>query len=360
VSNTAALSQRSDMVVFLNGEFIPADQARVGVMTHALSYGTGCFEGIRGYWNEDEQETYIFRVREHYERLHRSCRIMNIDLPYSVEDLVEISAELVRRNKLRENCYLRPFAYKSDEIIGVRLHDLHDHFSLFAVPMGDYVSTTGLRCGVSSWRRVDDNMIPARAKISGSYVNSALAKTEAIKNGFDEAIMLTAEGHVSEGSAENIFLVIGNMLVTPPETENILPGITRDTIIELARHYMGRATKERVIDRTELYCAEEIVLTGTGAQIAPVIEVDHRPVGKGTVGPITAEIQQLYLKVVRGEEPDFKHWCTPCFGSAPRYAMVSTSAETKAAGSHNGHNSRNNGHTKVAASRGKVARTAKH
>jgi branched-chain amino acid aminotransferase len=360
VSNTAALSQRSDMVVFLNGEFIPADQARVGVMTHALSYGTGCFEGIRGYWNENEQETYIFRAREHFERLHRSCRIMNIDLPYSVEYLVEISAELVRRNRLRENCYLRPFAYKSDEIIGVRLHDLHDHFSLFAVPMGDYVSTTGLRAGVSSWRRVDDNMIPARAKISGSYVNSALAKTEALKNGFDEAIMLTAEGHVSEGSAENIFLVIGNQLVTPPETENILPGITRDTIIELARHYMGRATKERVIDRTELYCAEEIVLTGTGAQIAPVIEVDHRPIGNGRVGPITTEIQQLYLRVVRGEEPDFKHWCTPCFGSAPRYAMVGTPAETKVIGSHNGHNSHNNGHTKVAASRGKVARTAKH
>ena len=363
MSSTAALSQRSDVVVFLNGEFIPADQARVGVMTHALSYGTGCFEGIRGYWNENEQETYIFRAREHFERLKRSCRIMNIELPYTVEDLIEISAELVRRNNLRENCYLRPFAYKADEIIGVRLNDLLDHFSLFAVPMGDYVSTTGLRCGLSSWRRVDDNMIPARAKISGSYVNSALAKTEALQNGFDEAIMLTAEGHVSEGSAENIFLVIGNELVTPPATENILPGITRDTVMKLALHYMGRATKERVIDRTELYCADEIVLTGTGAQIAPVVEVDHRPVGKGVVGPITSEIQELYLKVVRrekvvrGEKNDFEHWCMPCFGSAARYASVSTQAVTKASGSHNSHS---NGHTKVAASRGKAARTAKH
>jgi branched-chain amino acid aminotransferase len=367
VSNRAALSQRSDMVVFLNGEFIPADQARVGVMTHALSYGTGCFEGIRGYWNENAQETYIFRAREHYERLLRSCRIMNIDLRYKVEDLVEISVELVRRNKLHENCYLRPFAYKSDEIIGVRLHDLHDHFSLFAVPMGDYVSTTGLRCGVSSWRRVDDNMIPARAKISGSYVNSALAKTEALKNGFDEAIMLTAEGHVSEGSAENIFLLISNELVTPPVTENILPGITRDTVIKLAQRYMDRATKERVIDRTELYCADEILLTGTGAQLAPVIEVDHRQIGTGTVGAFATEMQQLYLKVVRsepvipGEEPDSNHWCTPCFGSAARgYALVGAPAETKAVGSHNGHNGHNNGHNKLAASRGKVARTAKH
>jgi branched-chain amino acid aminotransferase len=362
VSSTAALSQRSDVVVFLNGEFIPADQARVGVMTHALSYGTGCFEGIRGYWNENEQETYIFRAREHFERLKRSCRIMNIELPYTVDDLIEISAELVRRNNLRENCYLRPFAYKADEIIGVRLHDLLDHFSLFAVPMGDYVSTTGLRCGLSSWRRVDDNMIPARAKISGSYVNSALAKTEALQNGFDEAIMLTADGHVSEGSAENIFLVIGNELVTPPVTENILPGITRDTVMKLALHYMGRATKERVIDRTELYCADEIVLTGTGAQIAPVIEVDHRPVGKGVVGPITTEIQELYLqvvrreKVVRGDTNVFELWCMPCFGSATRYVPVTTQADTKASATHNSHS---NGHTKLAAPRSKAARTAK-
>ena len=352
MSNTAALSQRSDMVVFLNGEFIPADQARVGVMTHALSYGTSCFEGIRGYWNENAQETYIFRVREHYERLHRSCRIMNIALPYSVDDLAEISAELVRRNKLRENCYLRPFAYKSDEIIGVRLHDLHDHFSLYAVPMGDYVPTTGLRCGVSSWRRVDDNMIPARAKVSGSYVNSALAKTEAVKNGFDEAIMLTSEGHVSEGSAENIFLVIGNELVTPPVTENILPGITRDTVIQLARRELDRITRERVIDRTELYCADEIVLTGTGAQIAPVIEVDRRPVGTGKVGPIVAEIQQIYMQVVRGERPEYMDWCAPCF-SASGYVAVSAEADMKAANGHNGH-------AKSSGSRGKSTRAAKH
>ncbi len=271
MSNTAALSQRTDMVVFLNGEFIPAHQAQVGVMTHALSYGTGCFEGLRGYWNTQTQETYIFRAREHYERLHRSCRIMNIALPYSVQELVDISAELVRRNGLRENCYVRPFAYKADEIIGVKLHELHDHFTMYAVPMGDYVSTTGLRCGVSSWRRVDDNMIPARAKISGAYVNSAFAKTEALQNGFDEAIMLTAEGHVSEGSAENIFLVLGSELVTPPPSENILLGVTRDTVIQLARREMDRITRERVIDRTELYGADEIIITGTGAQIAPVV-----------------------------------------------------------------------------------------
>lgn len=289
-------------------------------MSHALSYGTGCFEGIRAYWNEEAEEAYIFRAREHFERLHRSCRIMNIKLPYSADELVEFAVELVRRNGLRENSYIRPFAYKADEIIGVKLHGLQDHFTMYAVPMGDYVSTAGLRCGVSSWRRVDDNMIPARAKISGAYVNSALAKTEALQNGFDEAIMLTAEGHVSEGSAENIFLVVNNELVTPPPSENILLGITRDTVMQLARRELDRITRERVIDRTELYCADEIFLTGTGAQICPVIEVDHRPVGSGTIGPIGAELQHIYGEVVRGKRADYMEWCTPIFGNAARPA----------------------------------------
>ncbi len=327
VSEKVALSERSDMVVFLNGEFVPANEARLGVMTHALSYGTGCFEGIRAYWNEDAQENYIFRVREHYERLHRSCRIVNIRLPYSVDELVEITRELVRRNGLRENCYIRPFAYKADEIIGVKLNDLVDHFTIFTVPMGDYISTTGLRCGVSSWRRVDDNMIPARAKISGAYVNSAFAKSEALMNGFDEAIMLTSEGHVSEGSAENIFLVNGSELVTPAPSENILMGVTRDTVMQLARRELDRITRERQIDRTELYCADEIVLTGTGAQIAPVVEVDHRPVGTGKVGPIASELQRIYGDVVRGRRPEYMDWCTPVFGGAHVQATTADGSE---------------------------------
>lgn len=327
------------MVVFLNGEFIPADQARVGVMTHALSYGTGCFEGIRAYWNEQAQENYIFRTREHFERMHRSCRITNIALPYTVDQLIEIAVELVRRNGFRENCYLRPFAYKADEIIGVKLHDLQDHFTMYAVPMGDYVSTAGLRCGVSSWRRVDDNMIPARAKISGAYVNSAFAKTEALNNGFDEAIMLTSEGHVSEGSAENIFLMLSNELVTPPGTENILPGITRDTLIQLARRELDRITRERVVDRTELYVADEIFLTGTGAQLAPVVEVDHRKVGDGRVGSVTLELQKLYGEVVRGQRAEYMDWCTPVFGAAKKATTTPV-----AASGHTSHNGNGNAH----------------
>lgn len=301
-------------VLFMNGEFIPAEQGVISVRTHGFAYGTGCFEGIRGYWNQQDEQVYLFRLREHYQRLHNSCKILHITLPYTVEQLIEISIELVRRNGFRQDIYLRPVAYKGDQIIGVRLHNLEDHFIITAEPLGDYINTGGMSVGVSSWRRIDDNAIPSRAKIIGSYVNSALAKTEAMLNGFDEAIMLTQEGHVAEGSAENIFLVINGELVTPPVTENILQGITRDSIMELARRELGRITRERQIDRTELYTASEIFLCGTGAQIAPVVKVDHRPIGDGTVGPISSAIQSMYFDVVRGRRLEYRQqWCTPVY-----------------------------------------------
>ncbi len=300
--------------LFMNGEFIPAEKGVISVRTHGFSYGTGCFEGIRGYWNEQEEQVFLFRVREHFERLLNSCKILQITLPYSVDQLVELSIELVRRNDFHQNVYLRPMAYKGDQVIGVRLHDLSSDFILTAEPMGDYIDTSGMRCTVSSWRRIDDNAIPARGKISGAYVNSAFAKSEAMQNGFDEAIMLTNEGHVSEGSAENIFLVINGELVTPSVSENILLGITRDTVMELALRELGRITRERQIDRTELYVASEIFLCGTGAQIAPVVSVDHRSVGDGQIGPISRAIQEMYFDVVRGRRAEYRQqWCTPVY-----------------------------------------------
>ena len=309
-------------VIFMNGEFIPAEQAVIPVRTHGFSYGTGCFEGIRGYWNDEEQQVYLFRLQEHYTRFLQSCKILHISLPYTVEQLVDISIELIKRNGQREDVYLRPTAYKSDQIVGVRLHNLEDHFIITSEPFGNYIGITGLHCGVSSWRRIDDNAIPARAKITGSYVNSAFAKSEAMQNGFDEAIMLTHEGHVSEGSAENIFLLMNGEFVTPASTENILLGITRETVIELARREFGRITRERQIDRTELYIADEILLCGTGAQIAPVIKVDHRPVGDGTIGPISKALQQLYFDVVRGHIPDYRaQWCTPVYTATSQVAQ---------------------------------------
>src|SRR6266487_5513238 len=300
--------------LFMNGEFIPAEKGVISVRTHGFSYGTGCFEGIRGYWNEKDQQVYLFRLREHYERFLRSCKILQISLPYTAEQLVDISIELIKRNGQRHDVYLRPMAYKGDQIIGVRLHNLEDHLVITSEPVGNYIDITGLHCCVSSWRRVDDNAIPARAKITGAYVNSAFAKSEAMQNGFDEAIMLTHEGHVSEGSAENIFLVMHGELVTPAPTENILLGITRDSVMELASRELGHITRERQIDRTEIYVADEIFMCGTGAQIAPVISVDHRPVGNGQVGPITSAIKQLYSDATHGRLPGYHtQWCTPVY-----------------------------------------------
>ncbi|HZS76756.1 MAG TPA: branched-chain amino acid transaminase [Ktedonobacteraceae bacterium] len=309
-------------ILFMNGNFIPAEQGVVSVRTHGFAYGTGCFEGIRGYWNEQEQQLYLFRLREHYERFLRSCKILQISLPYTVDQLIDLTVELVRQNDHKEDIYLRPMAYKADQGIGVRLHGLQDDLVITTAAYGNYIDINGLRCGVSSWRRVDDNAIPARAKITGAYVNSAFAKSEALQNGFDEAIMLTHEGHVSEGSAENIFLVINGELVTPSPTENILLGITRDTVIELARREFGMITRERQIDRTELYTADEIFLTGTGAQIAPVIVVDHRPIGDGKVGKVSRSMQDLYFEVVRGKRPEYRNqWCVPVYASVPAQGL---------------------------------------
>ena len=306
--------------LFMNGEFVPAERGVISVRSHGFAYGTGCFEGIRGYWNEEDQQVYLFRLREHYERFLRSCKILQISLPYTLDQLIDITVELVKRNGQRQDIYLRPVAYKGDTTLGVRLHGLRDDFLLTSEPQGNYIDINGLRCAVSSWRRIDDNAIPARAKVTGGYVNSALAKSEAMQSGCDEAIMLTHDGHVSEGSAENIFLVINGEFVTPAPTENILLGITRDTVIELGRREFGRITRERQVDRTELYIADEIFLCGTGAQIAPVVSVDHRPVGTGKVGPITEAIQHLYFDVVRGRRPEYREqWCTPVYTAVPQH-----------------------------------------
>ncbi|HEV2235442.1 MAG TPA: branched-chain amino acid transaminase [Ktedonobacterales bacterium] len=345
MTNLAALSQQHDATVFLNGKYVAGDEARVGVMTHGFSYGTGVFEGIRGYWNAEREEVFIFRAREHFERMHRSCKIMHMRLPYSVDELIEIAVQLVRRNDFHENVYIRPFAYKADEAIGVKLHGVEDHFTMYCVPMGDYISTTGLRCGVSSWRRLDDNMIPVRAKVSGGYVNSALAKSEAMMNGFDEAILLTSDEHVSEGSAENLFMVCNGELVTPSATDNILLGITRDTVIQVARRELDRITREKVLARTELYTADEIFLTGTGAQIAPVVEVDHRPIGTGAIGPITTEVMRLYGEIVRGRRAEYMEWCLPVWGP------VRAASNANPNGHKNGHAAPRPRATRPAASR---------
>lgn len=297
---------------FFNKQFMPLSEAKIGIMTHALHYGTACFEGIRGNWNSQDNKIYIFRVAEHYQRLKKNCSILKIDIPYSVDELCQITAELVAKNNYREDVYIRPVAYKSSQAVGVRLHNLEDDFFVFTTPFGPYLDIEkGARCCISSWRRVDDNMIPARGKITGIYVNSALAKTEAWENGCDEAIMLTQDGHVSEGSGENIFLIMDGKLYTPPSSDNILMGVTRDTVIKLAKDELGIDTLEQSIDRSELFMADECFMTGTAAHLTPVIEVDRRKVGNGEVGDITRKLQEVFFDVIRGKNPKYLGWCTP-------------------------------------------------
>jgi len=303
---------------FFDGRIVPVEDARVSVRTHAFNYGTGCFEGIRAYWNEDEEQLLVFQLREHYERFLRSCRMLFIDLPHSADDLCEITLELLRTEGFRTDTYVRPLAYKSEEKIGVKLHDITDAVTIFATPFGRYVQAEeGARVMVSSWRRIDDNAIPARGKIVGAYVNSAFSKSEALLGGFDEAVVLNQNGHVSEGSAENIFIVRDGVVFTPPVTDNILEGITRGVVMELCRDVLGFDVVERSIDRSELYSADEAFFTGTGVQIAAIVEVDRRPVGEGTMGPTVRAVRELYHDVVHGKVERYRGWCTPVYQPQP-------------------------------------------
>lgn len=299
---------------FFQGRFVPIEEAKISIMTHALNYGTGLFEGIRAYWNEEREQAFVFKMREHFQRFLRNCHILLIELPYDIDQLCEISLELFRRESYREDAYLRPLAYKSSELVGVRLHNLEADFAAFIVPMGRYIEKEeGASVMVSSFRRIEDNAIPARGKITGSYVNSAFAKTEAVLSGFDEAIVLNPDGHVSEGSSANLFIVRDGTLITTPLSANILEGITRATVMELARAELGIDTVERSIDRTELYVADEMFFCGTGVQIAAITDVDHRPVGSGKIGPIVSKLREIYFGIVRGENEGYLHWCTRVF-----------------------------------------------
>jgi branched-chain amino acid aminotransferase len=296
-------------VAFLNGQYIPLEDAKVGIMTHALHYGTGAFEGIRGNWNEDDGKMYMFKLREHYERMLRGCKMLWMDPGYTVSELCQITIEVVERSGFQQDLYIRPMAFKSEEkVANLNLRSLADGFMCLAVPFGNYIDSDGaISCTVASYRRIDDTMIPPRFKLSGLYLNSILAKTDAISMGFDEAILLNMDGHVCEGTGENIFFVDGDTIATPSLESNVLPGITRATVIELAREELGMKIEERPVDRSELYTAEEVFLTGTAAHIQGVGSVDYRNVGDGGIGPITRKLQDLYFPIVRGQNPKYLH-----------------------------------------------------
>jgi len=296
---------------YFRGEIVPLAEARVPITTHALNYGTGCFEGIRGYWNPGHQRLYVVKLREHYERMVASCRILRMDPGLDAEEMAELTVALLKRNAMTCDVYIRPLVFKASEALKLTLSGLEDEFAIFCAGLGDYLDTSrGLKVMVSSWTRLPDTAIPPRAKVTGSYINACLASDGAQQLGFDEAIMLTEDGKVSEAASANLFMVRHGKLITSPVTDGILEGITRGAIIELATTVLGIQVEERRIDRTELYVADEIFLCGTGVQVAAVTSVDGRPVGDGKIGTLTRRLQQLYFAAVRGEDERFRHWLT--------------------------------------------------
>ena len=301
-------------LAYFEGAVVPIDQARISITNHTFHYGTGCFAGIRGYWNPDHGQMYVFRLADHYQRFLHSCRLLHSDIGMDNESLQQATLELLRAEGWEENVYVRPIAYKDDNVYRVWVHDANDKVAIFSQPTGAYIrNTEGISVCVSSWRRVDDTAIPARGKINGTYVNSALAKSDAMLSGYDEAILLNQDGHVSEGTAANFFMVRDGVLITPPITANLLEGVVRKSVVEMARNKLNIPVEQREIDRSELYMADEMFFCGTGVQMAAIIKVDHRTIGNGAKGPVTGAVGELLERVLMGEEPDYAHWVTPVY-----------------------------------------------
>ncbi|GAB4575734.1 MAG: branched-chain amino acid transaminase [Anaerolineae bacterium] len=299
---------------FFEGKIVPFSEANVSIATHALHYGTGAFGGLRGYWNAEKEELYVFRPVDHFTRLLGSAKMLRMNLPYTPEQLVEVLIEYLRTENLQRDCYIRPLIYKATPTVGVRLHDLDDQLAIFAIPFGQYLEKEeGLHVTISSWRRIDDNAIPARGKITGAYINSALTVSDAKAAGFDDAIVLNEDGHIAEAAAANFFIVRNGVAITPPITSNILEGITRRTVIQLLRDDLGVEVVERPIDRTELYIADEAFSCGTGYQVAAVTRVDYHDIGTGKMGPLTRRLREAYFDVVRGKNEKYKGWLVPVY-----------------------------------------------
>ncbi len=299
-------------VVYFKGEFVDESKATISVFSHALHYGTGCFEGIRAYYNKEKDKLYAFRMADHYKRLLQSAKILFMHIPYGESQLCKITLELLQKNFSQTDIYIRPLAFKSDPAVGnFNLQTLKDDLLIYTTPLGRYLNTEkGIRCNISSWTRVFDNSIPPRAKITGSYVNTALAKTESLLAGYDEALFLDRDGHIIEGSAENIFIVQNGIIITPIVSDGILQGITRETIIQLAKDDLHLTVLERSIDRSEIYQADEVFLVGTGAEVTPVIEIEGRKIGDGAIGKITKEMKDIYYKMVHGEYAKYEKYIT--------------------------------------------------
>ncbi|WP_241657240.1 branched-chain amino acid transaminase [Halobacillus salinus] len=298
--------------MFDRTHFVDERTLSVSVKNKGLNYGLGCIDGIRAFWNEDKNQLYIFRLEDHFERFHRSGKALSIQIPYSVDQLSYITKQLLLMNRTTQDVYIRPICFKGGNTLRPELQDPYNHLAIYADYI-DYEPKPSLKVGISSWTRMGSNMIPPQAKSTAGYMNSGLAIQEAALNGYDEAVFLTEEGHVSEGAAENIFIVRGGEVFTPPIADDILPGITRDTVAEILMEELRIPISEKSIARVELYEADEIFLTGTAIGIKPIIEVDRRRIGKGEPGEVTLEIQRLYNKIVRGQMPPYLFYCTPLY-----------------------------------------------
>ncbi len=299
---------------YFEGKFVPIEEANINIQTNSFHYGTAVFEGIRAYWNEEKGQLFGLFVKEHYERMLLNCKILNLKVEKSPEELTEITVELLKKCNHREDTYIRPIAYFSDLKISPKLIGYRTEIAIYTVPLGNYLDLSrGLKAKTSSWHRINDTMIPARCKVAGAYVNSAFAKTEALLNGYDEAIMLNPDGTVAEGSGENVFMVRNGKLITTPSSSNILEGITRNAVIEIAKEELGIEVEERPILRSELYVADEVFYTGTAAQVAPVVQIDHVVIGNGEIGKVTKRLQEVYFSIVKGENEKYAHWLTPVY-----------------------------------------------
>ena len=302
-----------DQLCFFRGGYIPLKDANVNIQTHALQYGTACIGGVRAYWNEEKKNLFLFRIEDHVTRLLRSTKTLMMKVPYSQKELIEISIQVLKKSNWKQNVYLRPMVYKSSDELTPVMHSIEDDFALYVIPLNDYMDVhKGLKACISSWQRISDHQIPARAKSSAGYLNSALAKSEAVINGYDEAIFLDIHNHVAEGSAENLFLVRDATLITPDVSSSILEGIVRKTVIQLA-HDLGIPVLERKVSRTELYSCDEAFFVGSGVQVAWIQSVDSREIGDGSQGPLTKKIQDRFFQIVQGNDENYAKWLTPIY-----------------------------------------------
>jgi branched-chain amino acid aminotransferase len=300
-----------ESVIYFNRAFRPEREATISVRSRALNYGLGCFAGIRGYQTDDGRQVHVFRLDRHVRRLEHSARILRLRLSGPPSEIADVIVELLRRNEMRGDVYIRPIVFANSNELSPMLDPDTSETAIFCLPMGRYLSDEPIDVCVSSWWRVRENAIPARAKATGAYLNSALARREAMDDGYTEAILLTEDGHVSEGSAEHVFIVRDGQLISPPSTADNLDGITRQSLITLAREDLDIPFVERPVGRTELYVAEEVFLCGTGAEITPVRSVDRRQVGDGVIGPVTTRLSEHFEAVVRGRVPERAGWLTP-------------------------------------------------